>query len=41
MKKPLLKAVEGGQQALSEYKSKQIIAAAGVPITSGNPWRLN
>jgi acetate---CoA ligase (ADP-forming) subunit beta len=29
----LLKAVQNGQQALSEYDSKQVIAAAHVPIT--------
>ena len=29
----LLKAVQNGQHALSEYESKRVIAAAGVPIT--------
>lgn len=29
----LLKAVQSGQQALSEYESKRVVAAAGVPIT--------
>ena len=29
----LLKAIERGQQALSEYESKLVVAAAGVPIT--------
>lgn len=29
----LLKAVQNGQQALSEYDSKQVVAAAHVPIT--------
>ena len=29
----LLKAIECGQQALSEYESKQVVAAAGVPVT--------
>jgi len=29
----LLKAVQNGQQALSEYESKLVVAAAGVPVT--------
>ena len=29
----LLKAVQNGQQALSEYESKQVVAAAGIPVT--------
>jgi acetate---CoA ligase (ADP-forming) subunit beta len=33
VKELLLKAVEGGRQALSEYESKQVVAAAGVPVT--------
>ena len=33
LKTLLLKAIQNGQQALSEYESKRVIAAAGVPIT--------
>jgi acyl-CoA synthetase (NDP forming) len=29
----LLKAVQNGQQSLSEYESKRVVAAAGVPVT--------
>jgi acyl-CoA synthetase (NDP forming) len=29
----LLKAIHNGQQALSEYESKLVVAAAGVPVT--------
>lgn len=29
----LLKAIQSGRQALTEYESKQVVAAAGVPVT--------
>lgn len=33
MRELLLKAIDGGRQALSEYESKKVVAAAGVPVT--------